>query len=82
MLKYLRDKKNLKGEKMNEKLMKLNCMNYIVEDYESHYYLQCGLRSLFNFSKTNKIDFKGLCLTMLNKGYLVLDDDETQISMI
>jgi len=68
---------------MTERLEKLNCMNYQVDTDEGHYYLCCGLRSLWRFSKHHKTPFKALCETLLEKAYLCLDDEEqTQISMI
>lgn len=61
----------------------LDCNNYQVDTWEGHYYLQCGLRSLWRFSKEHGISFKGLCIDLLEKGYVLLnDDDATQISMI
>ena len=68
---------------MTANLTRLNCMNYQVDTIEGHYYLQCGLRSLWRFSKTHNINFKELCKTLLSKGYLLLaDNDQTQICMI
>lgn len=66
----------------SEKLNKLNCMNYIVEDSESHYYIQCGIRSLYKFAKRTNSNFKLMCRDLLNKGYFVASDNDTQISMI
>ena len=68
---------------MNNELNKLNCMNYIVENYDEHYYLQCGLRSLWRFSKNHHLNFKQLCKKILKDGYLTMDDElRTQIAMI
>lgn len=63
-------------------LNKLNCMNYDVDNGEEHYYICTGLRGLYRYSKRHNIDFKALCLVLLDKGYHVLDDDMTQIAMI
>ena len=67
---------------MNDKLNRLNCMNYCVADSEGQYYLQCGLRSLYRFSKEWNISFKDLCNTLSTKGYTVMNDGDTQIEMI
>ena len=73
---------------MNESLNKLNCMNYQVDytdndGYDEFYYLQCGLRSLYNFAKRHNISFKKLCIDLLEFGQVVLDDTEqTAITMI
>lgn len=67
---------------MNEKLNKLNCMNYCVEDGEGVYYLTNGLRSLYWYSKRHNVNFKYLCNTLSTIGYHVLSDEITQIAMI
>jgi hypothetical protein len=67
---------------MKRDLNKLNVMNYQIDTSEGHWYLCCGLRSLWNFSKEYELNFKDLCDTLLEKGYLLLPDGDTQICMI
>lgn len=67
---------------MTNNLNKLNCMNYMVDNGCEHYYLLDGIRSLYKFSKARNVPFKALCLELLDKGYLVLNDRITQIAMI
>ena len=55
-------------------LNKLNCMNYIVSDDEVTYYLTDGLRSLWRFSKSQDINFKNLCITLLNDNQVIIKD--------
>jgi len=63
-------------------IQRLNCMNYCVDNGEEAYYLQCGLRSLYNFCKRHEENFKEVCTDLNSKGYFVIADEITQIEMI
>ena len=74
---------------MNDKLTRLNCMNYHVSDSDNeHWFAQNGLRSLYTYSKLSNITFKELCLQMIDKGQVIVKDlrdnnnDQLIISMI
>jgi hypothetical protein len=59
----------------SDNLNKLNCMNYHVSDSEGDHWFACnGLRSLYTYSKVSDIDFRELCLKMLDKGEVILKD--------
>lgn len=60
---------------MNQKLTKLNCMNYHVSDSNNdHWYAQNGLRSLYVYSKDTDKSFKTICNELYNKGEIILKD--------
>ena len=61
---------------------RLNCMNYIVDNGEEHYYLQCGIESLVRFADKNNIDLAELLGALLQKRYFTLSDGQTEIQMI
>lgn len=60
---------------MNDELKKLNCRNYQIHDSEGDYwYAQCGLRSLYEYSKVTTVPFKHICQELLRSGQIVIPD--------
>lgn len=60
---------------LNDKLNKLNCMNYHVSDSENNsWYAQNGLRSLYEYSKVSNSSFKAIANEMHIKGQVILND--------
>lgn len=67
--------KHNKGDKMNETLKTLNCMNYIcVDSNDDHWYACNGLRSLYEYSKISNTTFKELCTKMIHEREVTIAD--------
>ena len=63
---------------MTKIINKLNCMNYQVNAYNVGYYYICdGLRGLYDLSKKYDVRFKSMVLTLLQNGYVELDNQAT-----
>lgn len=59
----------------NDNLNRLNCMNYHVSDSEGNYWFaQNGLRSLYCYSKCTDTSFRDICLSLINKGEIIIKD--------
>lgn len=73
---------------MTDNLKKLNCNNYQVnlfsvdKDFEGHYYIQTGLRGLYSLCKESQINFKELCLEILEKGYGYNSEKTIEVCLI
>ena len=60
-------------------LNKLNCMNYHIEDdAEDFWFAQCGLRSLYNYSKTSNSSFKDICYKLLLDGQIEINNNDLE----
>jgi len=60
---------------MNDRLNKLNCMNYHVADSDDNiWFAQNGLRSLYEYSKIGTMSFRTICLLMLDQGEITITD--------
>ena len=57
-------------------LKKLNCMNYHVQCHTTgdHWFAQCGLRSLYTYSKVSESTFRDICTTLNDKGEITVID--------
>ena len=57
-------------------LNKLNSMNYYVYDHMTgdHWYAQCGLRSLFTYSKISGSTFRHICESLNSEGEVTIQD--------
>lgn len=51
---------------MNTKINKLNVMNYQVNIFDGYYFLTNGVRDIFEFCKLHNLNFKQVCLTLLD----------------
>jgi hypothetical protein len=72
---------------MKYDLEKLNSNNYQVNEFhngefQGHYYIQYGLRGLYNLSKTTDSNFKLACIELLERGYTYMRNKELEICLI